>query len=193
LLEYRNSAVKDIGSPAQLAMGRRLNLVLSCIPQLLAPQTIEPKKVMESIQKAKEENRKYYNRSVRGLPKLQPNDSVKIQMNGEWVTGRVIKLAGMPRSCIVEGPGGQQYRGNRRHLKKTPVQLPRTTSLNHDDNDNVETYPVEQDTVEQPNSPSQHVVLSRGRIIKPPSRFQDFVRHLTMRITIGQFHVSKIF
>jgi len=59
---------------------------------------------MESIQKAKEENRKYFNRSVRDLPKLQPNDSVRIQMNGEWVTGRVINLAGMPRSYIVEGP-----------------------------------------------------------------------------------------
>ena len=90
LLEYRNSTVKSIGSPAQLAMGRRLNSVLPCIPELLAPKTIEPKKVMESIQKAKEVNRKYYNQGVKDLPKLQPNDSVRIQMNGEWVQGRVI-------------------------------------------------------------------------------------------------------
>ena len=55
LLEYRNSTVKDVGSPAQLAMGHRLNSTLPCTPQLLAPQIIEPKRVMESIRKAKEE------------------------------------------------------------------------------------------------------------------------------------------
>ena len=74
----------------------------------------------------------------------------------------------------MEGPGGRQYLQNRRHLKKTPVQLPPTTSLNDDDDDdNVETRPVEQETVEQPNSQTQQVVSSRGRIIKPPSRYQD--------------------
>ena len=124
---------------------------------------------MESIQKAKEENRKYYNRSVRDLPELQPNDSVRIQMNGEWVAGRVIQLARTPRSYIVEGPGGRQYRRNCKHFKKTPVQLPPTTNLNDDDDDdNVETRPVEQETVEQPNSQTQQVVSSRRRIIKLP-------------------------
>ena len=151
LLEYRNSTVKDVVSQAQLAMG---NSILPSTPQLLAPQIIEPKKVMESIQKAKEENRKYYNRSVWDLPELQPNDSVRIQMNGEWVAGRVIQLARTPRSYIVEGRGGWQYWRNRKHLKKTPVQLPPTTSLNDNDDDNVETRPVEQETVEQPNSKS---------------------------------------
>jgi len=58
LLEYRNSTVKNVGSPAQLAMGCRLNSILPCTPQLLAPHIIELKKVMESIQKAKEENSK---------------------------------------------------------------------------------------------------------------------------------------
>ena len=180
LLEYRNSTVKDVGSPAQLAMGRRLNSILPCTPQLLAPQTIEPKKVMESIQKAKEENKKYYNRSVRDLPELQPNDSVKIQMNGEWVTGRVIKLAGTPRSYIVEGPNGQQYRRNRKHLKRIPTQFSLTSDLNNDDDDDnieTETHPVEQETVEQLESPTEPIVSSRGRIVKPPSRYQDFVRH----------------
>ena len=181
LLEYRNSTVKSIGSPAQLAMDRRLNSVLPCIPELLAPKTIEPKKVMESIQKAKEVNRKYYNQGVKDLPKLQPNDSVRIQMNGEWVQGRVIKLAGTPRSYIVEGPGGREYRRNRRHLKKT-FQLPSATSV--DDDDDVEAQPGELETVEQSNnpppsvnSPPPSVVTSTGRTIRAPPRYQDFVRH----------------
>ena len=93
LLEYRNTAVNNIGSPAQLAMGCRLDSVLPCTPQLLAPQTIDPKKVMKSIQQAKQQNKKHYDKGSKDLPKLQPRDSVRIQMGGEWIPGMVKRLA----------------------------------------------------------------------------------------------------
>ena len=44
LLEYRNTAVNNIGLPAQLAMGRRLDSVLPCTPQLLAPKPLTQRK-----------------------------------------------------------------------------------------------------------------------------------------------------
>ena len=49
LLEYRSTAVNNIGSPAQLTMSRRLNSVLLCAAEQLAPRIIEPYKVMESM------------------------------------------------------------------------------------------------------------------------------------------------
>ena len=72
-------------------------------------------------------------------------------------------------------------RRNRRHLKKT-FQLPSATSV--DDDDDVEAQPGELETVEQSNnpppsvnSPPPSVVTSRGRTIRAPPRYQDFVRH----------------
>ena len=182
LLEYRNTAVNNIGSPAQLTMNRRLNSVLPCTPQQLAPQIIEPKKVMEAIQKAKEQNEKYYNRSAKSLSRLKPKDHVRIQMNGEWVPGTVKGLAGTPRSYIVAGPGGREYRRNRKHLRKACPQSTISTSVD-DENDDVPIRPVEQDTIEQDagnnhndtGAPPQ-LVTSRERVVRVPARYNDFVK-----------------
>ena len=177
LLEYRNTAVNNIGSPAQLIMSRRLNSVLPCTPEQLAPRIIEPKKVMESIHKAKEQNKKYYNRGAKSLSRLQPKDPVRIQMNGEWIPGTVKRLAGTPRSYVVEVPGDREYRRNRRHLKKVCLQLTTSTSVD------VPTFPAEQDMIEQDKSdnhndidaPPQLVTL-RGCVVKVPTRYNDFVK-----------------
>ena len=84
------------------------------------------------------------------LPKLQPKDSIRIQMNGEWVPGTVKGLAGTPRSYIVVGPaaGGREYQQNCRHLRKT-VQYP-TKSTDVDDDD-IAIQPVVQEALEQPS------------------------------------------
>ena len=47
LLEYRNTSVCDIGSPAQLSMSRRLNSLLPCTQEQLTPCVIDPDKVVE--------------------------------------------------------------------------------------------------------------------------------------------------
>ena len=54
LLEYRNTMVKEIGSPAQLSMSRRLNLILPCTPEQLAPKVINPRKALGSMRQAQE-------------------------------------------------------------------------------------------------------------------------------------------
>ena len=130
---------------------------------------------MKSIQQAKEQNKKHYDKGSKDLPKLQPRDSVRIQMGGEWIPGTVKRLAGTPRSYIVEGPGGREYQRNRRHLRKAP-QFPITSGVD-DDNDDTTTQPAEQETVEQPDSPPPPGVTSSGRTIRVPSRYQDFVSH----------------
>ena len=52
LLEYRNTMINGISSPAQLCMSRRLRSVLPCTPEQLAPKMINPEKVVESARLA---------------------------------------------------------------------------------------------------------------------------------------------
>ena len=103
-------------------------------------------------------------------------------MNGEWIPGTVKGLAGTPRSYIVVGPGGREYRRNRKHLRKVCPQLTISTSVD-DENDEVPIHPVEQDTIEQDignnhndtDAPPQ-LVTSRGRVVRAPTKYNDFVK-----------------
>ena len=47
-------------------------------------------------------------------------------------------------------PGGQEYRRNRRHLRKAPSQ-PAAAVDTEDDDNNIITQPVEQAVVEEPS------------------------------------------
>ena len=80
LLEYRNTMVNNIGSPAQLSMSRRLSSVLPCTPEQLIPKVIDSKKVKESLKQAQERNKRYYDRASKDLCELQPNDTIRIQV-----------------------------------------------------------------------------------------------------------------
>ena len=51
-----------------LSMGRRLNSLLPCTPEQLAPEVIDPKKVTEATRHVQERNKKYYDRSAKELP-----------------------------------------------------------------------------------------------------------------------------
>ena len=182
LLEYRNTMINGIGSPAQLCMSRRLRSVLPCTPEQLAPKMINPEKVVESARLAQETNKKYYDRASKDLCKLQPNDSIRIQVEDQWVPGVVVKLADAPRSYIVRGPNGREYRRNHKHLRKVS-QASETLSIDDDDENEGATEQVEQtqeNTVQTDSNAGvttqEPVRTSRGRIVKEPTRYQDFVR-----------------
>ena len=67
LLEYRNTSVNNIGSPAQLCMSRRLNSLLPSTPEQLTPQVVDPSKVMEKMKQNQEVSKEYYDRGARQL------------------------------------------------------------------------------------------------------------------------------
>ena len=106
LLEYCNTTVNDIGSSAQLSMSHRLSSVLPCIPEQLTPKVISSKKVMESLRQAQERNYKYYYRASKDLCELQPNETIRMQVQNQWVPEVVVRLTDAPRSYIVRGPNG---------------------------------------------------------------------------------------
>ena len=177
LLEYRNTPINNVGSPAQLSMGRRLNSLLPCTSEQLAPQVIDPKKVTEATRQVQERNKKYYDRSAKELPGLKPRDAVRVQMGNKWVPGTVKGLADTPRSYIVRVPGGQELRRNRRHLRKGSLQP--AASVHTDDDDDIAMQPAERSVVEDPSETQaqEFSQTSRGRTIRTPARYQDFVKH----------------
>ena len=175
LLEYRNTSVNNIGSPAQLCMSRRLNSILPSTSEQLTPQVIDPSKVMEKIRHSKEVSKEYYDRGARQLSELNPNDTVRMQVQDRWIPCTVVRQADAPRSYVVKGLNGQEYRRNRKHLRR--VNEPPLTTIDVDD---VEP-PPQLPTGEQPTSTTtvanETNMTSRGRIVRAPTRYKDFVRH----------------
>jgi len=109
-LEYCITSIYNVVSPSQLSMALRLNSLLLCTPEQLAPKVIDPKKITEATRQVQERNKKYYDRNAKELPSLKSKGAVEIQMVNKWVPGTVKRLADTPRSYIVRLPGAQEYR-----------------------------------------------------------------------------------
>ena len=123
LLEYRNTPWSDtLGSPAQRLMGRRTKTFLPVSSTLLKPETIEPKMVQEEVQKQRSKQKLYYDQSAKLLKGLTKGDSVIMTTkDGKWKPAKVISIdQTAPRSYNIVTTQGQQYRRNRKDLRKLP-------------------------------------------------------------------------
>lgn len=77
-MDHRNTPSQGVNaSPAQRLMNRRPKTVLPTKGNLLMPTVVFD--VKNNIQKEKNRQTKYYNRSVKDLPVLSENDNVRIQ------------------------------------------------------------------------------------------------------------------
>jgi len=174
LLEYHNTSVYDLGSPAQLCMSRRLNSLLPCTQEQLAPQVIDPSKVVEVMERKQKMSKEYYDRGAKQLSVLKPNDAVRIQMQGRWVPGVVIRQAETPRSYIVKGPSGCEYQRNCKYLRKVAESVPLPMEID-DTDENLAPPPTSNNcSSDSPTSATDRT--SGGRIIRVPRRYQDYVR-----------------
>jgi len=120
LLEYRNTPWSDtLGSPAQRLMGRRTKTHLPASSTLLKPKTIDPKTVHEELQKQRSKQKLYYDRSAKSLKGLSKGDSVMMTKDGKWKPAKVVSInQTTPRSYNIMTAQGQQYRRNRKDLRK---------------------------------------------------------------------------
>ena len=80
-------------------------------------------------------SKEHYDRGTKQLSVLKANDAVRIQMQGRWVPGVVIRQAETPRSYVVRGPSGHEYRRNRKHLRKVVESVPSTMDIVYDDSE----------------------------------------------------------
>ena len=132
LLDYRNTPRSDLfGSPVQRLMGRRTKTLLPTSNLLLEPKVIKTKVVISEMQKAKNQQKRYYDVHAKQLPALRPGQSIRVQMGKQWKLAVVTSSHKEPRSYNITTQDGQTYRRNRHHLR--PEKPTTTCSLMHDD------------------------------------------------------------
>ena len=115
LLEYRNSTIDNLASPAQLLMSRRLRSVLPITLNQLTPEVIDPSHVSEQLDKKQLLRKQYYDQGSRPLNELKPRDPVYMQAGNHWIPATVIQKPNTPHSYIVRITEGHTYNCNRRH------------------------------------------------------------------------------
>ena len=120
LLEFTNTPSKSIGmSPAQRFFGRQLRNVLPTMKKFLSPFNVEETKT--KIQKAKQHQKKYYDKNAHDLIELREGDQVTVQPYGKnqyWKMAVVTEKFEY-RRYMVELENGKSLVRNRRHLRLT--------------------------------------------------------------------------
>ena len=165
LLEYRNTTIDNVGSPAQLSMSRQLRSVLPVTSQHLDPAVIEPSVVIERLKQRQTLRKGQYDKGAKTLPTLQPKEPVRMQVQGHWIPAVVVREASTPHSYIVQTRDGRNYRRNRKHLHDFEIPAEPGTS----------NEPNEPGTL-LPTLPPPERQTRGGRTVRLPVRYQDFVR-----------------
>ena len=110
------------------------------------------------------------------LPTLQPKDQVRMQVQGHWIPAVVVREADTPHSYIVQTSEGRNYRRNRKHLRKSTNPATDLTSDNDDDFE-VSAEPTSSNELNEPGTlPPPDRQTQRGRTVRIPARYQDFVK-----------------
>ena len=108
----------NLPSPAELLNGRKYRTTLPSI----AKYRRETSDVRQLLADKQRTATRYYNRTARAKPDLTPGQAVRLlnKDTGIWEPASVNRLAGTPRSYIVERrSGGRELRRNRVHLRAT--------------------------------------------------------------------------
>ena len=119
LLEYRNTQIDGLSSPAQLLMSRRLRASLPETRDHPKPGVINPKMANERHSLKQASQRYYYNKGTKQLQILETGDQVYIQTKSRtWKPATVLQKENTPRSYTLCMNDGGQYSRNRRFLLK---------------------------------------------------------------------------
>ena len=120
LLEYRNTPLDNIGSPAQMLMSRRLRLTLPSTAARLTPKVLTNSDTQEKLKRKQDQQRRYYDRTARPKSPLSEGEVVRVQLaeKGPWTPGIVQAKHATPRSYIIATDKGT-YRRNRRHVRQS--------------------------------------------------------------------------
>ena len=120
LMDLRNCPREDIGSPSQRLMGRTIQSLIPTTESALRPRTIPPEVVIRGLERMKEKEKNYYDRSKKSLPSCSPDQAIRMKAANRWIPAEYVREDDTPRSHIVRaGPHGHEYRRNRDQLLVT--------------------------------------------------------------------------
>ena len=127
LMEYRNTPISNFPySPNQMLFSRQIRTRVPVHPLVLVPQICHD--VPELLEK-----RQFYDRQgSKHLPQLKEGDSVRFKKPGDKHLSHAIVTGkhDTPRSYMITGETGREYRRNRRHVHLT--QEPPITIIDYD-------------------------------------------------------------
>ena len=192
LLEYRNTPIDGIGSPAQLLMSRRLRSVIPTTDAQLQPKAIAPDQVREKLKLKQAKQKHYFNKHSKHLPMLEEGDRVRVQTGKRWKPGVVTEQAGTPRSYKILTDEGQEYRRNRK-MMRTSHEIGTTPLDNSPLHEQLQSSPREQPSdqanplveesalvqkahEEAPSAAEDQTKTQKtasGRVVRSPLRFRD--------------------
>ena len=162
ILEYRNTPVDSLASPAQLLMGQQLHSILPTTSQQLKPKTVNQNSFVSRPAHLQEAQKTCYNQTAHPLSPMKTGYHVYVQMTkGDWRPAKITAPCSTPWSFNMETEDGTVYHCNHCFLRHKVA--PRTPSATAEDNPRNETSPAP--------SPDMKVQISRyGWVIKPPQK-----------------------
>ena len=176
-LEYRNTPIDNIGSPAELLMSRKLRSVLPPTRQSLRLKVKKHKMVKSALLSKQERQKYYYDRQTKQLKPVHSGEKVRILQQNKWEPAIVTEKLTSPRSYEVETPSGGVYRRNRSHILKSGEEVTQSKdSVNTDTTASLS----KNNTVDIPyatektasTSVDKPYIIRYGREIQPVQRYQ---------------------
>lgn len=186
LMDQRNTPTEFMeSSPAQRLMSRCTRTLLPTASNLLLPKI--PESVNAKLKLKRQKAKWYHDRTSRYLPELHVGQEVKVaplKKNQIWKSGTCIEKLSDRSYVVKTSSDNQVFHRNREFLKPAtrPAEQPKpvescespiTKSVNQPSKQDVKSANLDP----KPTMTSQSVPLkkTRTRVVKPPSRFNDFV------------------
>ena len=125
LLNLRNIPRDEkLGSPSQRLFSRRTRTTIPIAKKLMKPKAFSSKEISTQLQKKKDQQKRYYDKTAKDLDSLKPGQVVRLQTDkGFNRIGKVKGGAGGPRSYRVIVEGKELVR-NRKHLLPVDEAMP---------------------------------------------------------------------
>ena len=182
IFDWHNTPTECINaSPVQRLFSRRTKTVLPTTSDLLTPKIEKGENLTKLLNNKRKKAKYYYDRSSCSLRDLCINEIVCVQLLNSkhvWKLGKVL-LQYTPRSYIVEVDGKLITRNGKflRTTSESHIVLPAFDNFNFDDSSNCQDCKVNVSDPPMHNQSNEftNVKCTRTRIIKPPTRFQDYV------------------
>ena len=166
LLEYRNTPIGNVASPAQVLMSRRLRSHLPNTKRQLKPQVVDSEKMKKKLEEKQVKQKQCYDKGSKKLSTLEEEESVRVQVKSKWKPAVIKGKLQAPRSYIVQMSNGQSVRRNRQHVKKQSTRKSKQSRK-------MEPWPIEDDprTDKEEQVQEEQYRTRSGRISRPPDRY----------------------